>query len=386
MAAPTQGTGIFFDGASAHRRTVAVTLEADALSVAAADGTALARWPYPQVQRVPAAQHHLRLGLIDSGSSARLAIPDQVFGAAVEDRLGVPDAQFDKREQHRRHRVVEWTVAAVAALLFLGIVGMPSLAEALLPFVPASVEQSLGDAIDRRAVAGFRGPGSFACGLNGAEKPGQAAFLKLMGKLEAAAALPVKLHPVVVRDLYTINAMAVPGGYVFVLYGIVDYVDTPEELAGVLAHELGHVAHRDAMRSFLHQAGVSFIISAVLGDVFSTGVGAFTQVSDVLSAQHTRTEEAAADAYSTQLLRKMGQNPQAIALIFDHWIRDGRRAPPRLFDDHPSNQQRLDTILATPKGEVTSGPLLTEEEWTALKHICVPIPGVGGVGGNAAAK
>jgi Zn-dependent protease with chaperone function len=384
MAAPTSGTGIFFDGMSARRQAVTVTLEADTLAIAAADGTALARWPYAQVQRVPAAQHHLRLGLVDRGSSARLAIPDQAFGPAVEERLGVPDAELDRRELHRRHRVLEWTIAAIAALLFLGIVGMPSLAEALLPFVPTSVEQSLGDSFDQRLVAGFKGPGAFACGLGEAEKPGQAAFLKLMGKLEAAATLPVKLHPVVVRDLYTINAQATPGGHVYLLEGMLDFVNTPEELVGILAHELGHVAHRDAMRSFLHQAGISFIVSALLGDVFSTGVGAFTKVDEVLAARHTRREEAAADAYATELLRKMGHDPHDVALGFAHMMRNGDLGSAALFATHPTNRQRIDAILATPPGKVTAGPFLAPDEWRALRGICTLPPNTGHGDGQAA--
>ncbi len=383
MTAPTQGTGIFFDGVSARQQAVTVTLDADALVIAAADGAAIARWPYAQVQRVPAAQHRLRLGLIDNSSSARLAIPDAAFGGALEERLGVPDAEVDKRERRRRHRVVEWTVGAVVALLFLGIVGMPSLAELLLPLMPPSVEQKFGDTVNRYQLAAFKGSGPFACGVNDGEKPGQAAFLKLMGKLEAAAALPVKLHPVVVRDLYTINAFATAGGYVYLLYGLIDFAEKPEELAAVLAHELGHVAHRDSMRSFLHEAGLSFIVSAVLGDVFGTSAVVFSPVNAVLSARHTRREEAAADAYATQLLRKMGQDPHAVAIYFESMLRRGSLGSSALLADHPTNQERMDAILATPPGEVTGGPLLTPEEWTALKLICV-VPGSGDVGGQAA--
>jgi len=272
------------------------------------------------------------------------------------------------------------------ALLFLGVVGMPSLAELLLPLMPASVEQTFGDTINQYKRAAFKGPGPFACGVNEGETEGQAAFLKLMGKLEMAAALPVKLHPVVVRDLYTINAFATAGGYVYLLYGLIDFAENPEELAAVLAHELGHVAHRDSMRSFLHEAGLSFIVSAVLGDVFGTSVFALSPVNEVLSARHTRTEEAAADHYATELLRKMGQDPHAVAIYFEQMLRRGSLGSTALLADHPTNQERLDAILATPPAEVTSGPVLTPEEWTALKQICAVPRGTGDVGGQGPAR
>ena len=369
MEAPTQGSGIYFDGQSGARQNVNVALEADAIAIASPQGTAIARWPYAEIQRVPAPQHKLRLGLIGGGAPARLSVPDPTFAEAVKERIGVLTQQIETKERRKRHRVVEWTIAAVAALLFLGIIGMPTIAELVLPLVPVSAEQVMGASIDAETRASFKGTPPFECGVGDNEKEGQAAFLKMIGRLEAAAGLPLPLHPVVVRDPKTINAMAGPGGYVYVYQGIIRFADTPDELASVLAHELGHVAHRDTARGVLHNAGVAYLFGVVLGDFFGSGA-MFLAAQEVLDARHTRAEESAADAYSVDLVTKVGGDPHALAAFFEHLTRAGAPGSNALLSTHPINKDRIAAIMGVPD-VVKPTPFLNATEWQALKRVCV---------------
>jgi Zn-dependent protease with chaperone function len=353
---------------SARRQTVHVALDADALAIATPDGAAITRWPYAEVERVPAAQHRLRLRLTGNGPPARLGIPDAPFAEAVKERLGVLTAQVETTERHRRHHVVEWTIAAVAALLLLGIVGMPSVADLLLPLVPASAEDEMGRQVDEAIRGGFKGPGTFECGLAESEKEGRAAFLKIIARLESAAGLPVRLRPVVVRQPKTVNAQAGPGGYVYVYQGIIRFAETPEEIAGVLAHELGHVAHRDSARGLLRNAGTAYLFGVVLGDFFGSGA-MFASASKVLEARHTIPQEAAADAYSVALMTKAGGDPHAIAAFFEHVTRVAGVDRAELLDDHPTNSERIAAVKAAPAA-ANPTPFLTAAEWQALKRVC----------------
>jgi predicted Zn-dependent protease len=368
MEAPTHGAGLYFDGVSARRQAVAVDLEADAIAIATPDGAPIARWPYADVRRMPAAEHRLRLGLIGNGPPARLSLQDASFAEAVQERLGICDFQVETNERRRRHRVVEWSVAAVAALLLLAVAGMPSIADLLLPLVPSWTEDKIGAQLDAAERAGFKGPGTFACGDADSEKEGHAAFLKLIGRLESAAGLPVRLRPVVVRDPKTVNASAGPGGYVFVQYGIIRASQTPEELAGILAHELGHVAHRDSVRGLLRDAGTAYLFGIALGNFFGSGA-MFVSANQILHARHTRPQEAAADAYGAALMIKAESDPHALASFFARMMKRNA-SPPELLDDHPTHAARVAAIrsisvVANPK------PLLTPHEWQALKRVCV---------------
>ena len=63
------------------------------------------------------------------------------------------------------------------------------------------------------------------------------------------------------------NAFALPGGKVFVLNALLEKADSPDEIAGVLAHELGHLKHHDNMRGLIYNGGTSFLIGLLFGDV-----------------------------------------------------------------------------------------------------------------------
>src|SRR4029077_5483171 len=92
----------------------------------------------------------------------------------------------------------------------------------------------------------------FECG-EGASAPSRAALDTLVRRLEAAAGLPVPVRAAVVRRSEA-NAIALPGGRVYVFEGLIDKAETPDELAGVIAHEMGHIAHRDGVRSVMQAA------------------------------------------------------------------------------------------------------------------------------------
>ena len=93
------------------------------------------------------------------------------------------------------------------------------------------------------------------------------------------------------------NAFALPGGHIYVFQGLIDRAQSPDELAGVLAHEIGHVAHRDGTRTVLQTAGLSFLFGMMLGDFFGGGAVVIA-AKTVLRSSYSRRVEAAADTYS----------------------------------------------------------------------------------------
>ena len=124
------------------------------------------------------------------------------------------------------------------------IFGVPALANQIAPLVPLRVERMLGEAVDTQARKMLdKGPAGrpFECGAGPGEAPGRAALARLTARLEAAAALPIPLDIKVVRRSEA-NAIALPGGHIYVFEGLIDKSESADELAGVIAHEIGHVA------------------------------------------------------------------------------------------------------------------------------------------------
>jgi Zn-dependent protease with chaperone function len=374
---------VYFDGASSTRNKVIVAAGAMGLRIMAAPGQhrVLDEWAYEELRRMAAPEGVLRLARSGETLLARLEIRDANLTSIIEERAGTLD-RGGAAERRLRRKVIGLSFAAAASLIVTAVFGLPALASRIIPFVPLGVEYKLGAAIDKniRPALDTRHLGTgFACGATAGEAAGRAALDKLVGKLEAAAALPFPLHVEVVRRAEP-NAIALPGGHIYVDDGLIAKAQMPDELAGVLAHEMGHVAHRDGTRTVLQTAGLSFLFGMMLGD-FVGGGAVVIAARTVLKSSYSRRAETAADAYSVQLMQKAGGDPHALGDILARIVEDKDQGM-RLLLDHPETKDRIAAIdaVAVP-GQTT--PLLDAADWSALQQICAPPPPHGAPNGAA---
>jgi len=378
MTAPVTpcGPAVYFDGTSSARNDVIVEAGEMGLRIMIgrrqAQRHVLDEWSYTELRRQSAPDGMLRLGRGGETLLARLEIRDADLIAAIEDRAVTLD-RGGAAERRLRRKVVALSLAAAVSVIATAAFGLPVLASRLIPFVPLSVERKLGDAVDRQIRGAIDtqhlGP-AFVCGRGPGESQGRAALDKLVGELETPAALPVRLHVEVVRRAEP-NAVALPGGHVYVYDGLIAKAQTPDELAGVLAHEIGHVAHRDGTRTVLQTAGLSFLFGMMLGD-FVGGGAVVIAARTVLKSSYSRRVEAAADAYSVNLIGKAGGDPHALAAILSR-IGADREQGMKILLDHPETKDRIAAINAAPVPGARA-PLLDAADWNALKQICAPLP------------
>ena len=171
-----------------------------------------------------------------------------------------------------------------------------------------------------------------------------------------------------VLDSPEINAFALPGGYVYVTRGIMAYLDSEAELAGVIGHEIGHVtARHGAQRATRQQdAGLGVLAATVLGAVLeSQGVGGATDLAGQVSqgvaagwlATYSREQELQADQLGAEYLARNRYDPDNMVDVIGvlknqerfaaDLARSEGRAPPsgaNWLSSHPSNDQRLADI------------------------------------------
>ena len=165
------------------------------------------------------------------------------------------------------------------------------------------------------------------------------------------------------------NAFALPGGHIYAFQGLIDRAQSPDEVAGVLAHEMGHVAHRDGTRTVLQAAGLSFLFGMMLGD-FVGGGAVVIAAKTLVRSSYSRRVEAQADVYSVGLMHRAGGDPRALATILARVTADKDEGI-KILADHPDTKDRVIMINAVaPKGATT--PLLGAADWAALKQICAP--------------
>jgi Zn-dependent protease with chaperone function len=364
----THGAGIYFDGRTSARQDVRVELGKASLRIAAPSGLPLSEWPYDEIVGLPAPANVLRLGRRGSATLERLEILDVALAAAIDARAAYVDRD-GLRQRRQRLSVVGWSVAATASLVLVAWFGVPALAGRIAPLVPGAVERKLGNAVAMqvRGVLDTKHAGAgFECGGAGGERPGRAALDKVVHRLESVAVLPLPLQVFVVRRDEA-NAIALPGAQLYVFRGLIAKADSPDELAGVIAHEIGHVAHRDGTRSMLQAGGLSLLFGMLLGD-FMGGGAIVIAAKAVLQSSYSRNVEAAADLYGAELMARAGGNPRALGVILG---RIGGATEPgmTILLDHPQTAARVAAVnRVAPPPAVT--PFLNAAEWSALKRVC----------------
>ncbi|MEO8072950.1 MAG: M48 family metallopeptidase [Acidobacteriota bacterium] len=155
-----------------------------------------------------------------------------------------------------------------------------------------------------------------------------------------------------VIDSDEVNAFALPGGYFFVNKGLILAADNEAELAGVMAHEIGHVAARHAMEnqgkgSLINYAALAGIIfgGPIVSQVLYNGGGI---LAGLASLKFSRGAEEEADDLGVQYLYASGYDPTAMATMFEKLASKSKKKPgsvAKLFSTHPQSLDRRDKSL-----------------------------------------
>jgi len=355
----------YTDGRTAQRHEVSVQVERNGLSIYDREGALLAQWPYAGLstaEEVYGAEAPLRLRHRARGD-ATLTLAGGALLREVE-ALGGPRLRGRLRPG--------WVLAAAAlglaaVAVVAGALWLPALLAPLARWVPVRWEEALGQRIVHQTTQAYP-----LC----TAPAGQRVLEVLRARLEAQTALPYPLHVHVVRSDVP-NAFAMPGGQIVVLQGLLQVAHSPDELAGVLAHEIGHVERHHPMRGLIRATGLALAVQALTGggSGLDAAAGRFAQTL-VLTA-YSRQAEADADAYAVALLRRAGLRTTGLA---DFLRRMAVREPqtgalPTLLATHPLSANRIAAIEAAARAPAggpaaAAGPALAPADWQALRRIC----------------
>ena len=240
MNAPiTSGLASDFDGATSARHEVLVTLAAGTLRISDRNGQPLAEWPYGEIEQLAAPDKVRGWDASQHGAGTPGdRRPRICSGNRHPQRLCRSDRRTPPARTRKRDRLERGCHVIAGAVAFFGV---PAIAARLTPLLPTAAERRLGDAVDTQ-ICGMldthKSGTAFDCGTTAGQAPGRAALDKIMNRLEAAATLPFALRTTVVRRNEA-NAIALPGGRVYVFRGLIDKAENADELAGVIAHEMG---------------------------------------------------------------------------------------------------------------------------------------------------
>jgi predicted Zn-dependent protease len=179
-----------------------------------------------------------------------------------------------------------------------------------------------------------------------------------------------------VIDDPTINAFALPGGFLYVNSGVLQAADEESQLAGVMAHEIAHVAARHWASEMTKQTLVQYAMIPLMFTPLSIGayygIEAAMQGLPIAFLKFSRNDEAEADYLGLQYMYKAGYDPQSYVAFFGKVVQEERRSPgsvPEIFMDHPPTADRIIKCEEEIKQILPSKPeyLVSTSEFSDIK-------------------
>lgn len=363
------------DGKSAASRDASVRLDLSGLDITATDGTPPQRWPYVSLSSGEPIRRHSVDVLLSSSQApgVSLFVPSPGFVAALAARA----PQLTRRAERWRH-ARPWLIGAVAVLALGILINAADLAptRTIANMLPESWRARLGDAAIASMVENRK-----RCSA----PQGLAALDKLTSRLTAAAGTG-QTFKVVVIDWDLFNAFAVPGDKIVLTKGLIAQAGGGDEVAGVLAHEMGHGIALHPETGIIRAIGLSAALELMMG-----GSGGTMANMGLLLAQlgYTRAAEREADEHALAVLRKAEISQAGLADFFRRVLKeegayaneapggaktetekkkDGFKRALDMFSTHPPTAERADMIRMSPGYPAT--PALAPGEWAALQSIC----------------
>lgn len=353
-------TARFTDGQTAREHRISVEISGNGVSFETPEQRYF--WPAAGLRLMDKVDGRPRLAH-DSYPDARLLF-DKV-GDAEELRRALPDIAARSQDRFaldlRKFGIAGAATIAIALMFYFSI---PALAGLLTALVPVSFEREIGDSTLK----------TVGVLLDGADRrcsvpEGLAVLDRTVERLVDGRDLRVGIDVRVVPS-GMVNAIALPGGYVIIFDGLIQQAASAEEVAGVLAHEIGHTQHRHGMQGLIRARALQTLISIVAPGGGGTGGLAREAASLVLNQAYTRDAEREADAYAVETLNRIGVTGEGMASFFDRMAKRNSVVDTEDFaylSSHPLSVERARSIR---EGSTGDEPIMSDADWQALKAIC----------------
>jgi predicted Zn-dependent protease len=227
----------------------------------------------------------------------------------------------------------------LSLVLLLSCATNPVTGKRQLMLVSEAQEDQIGAQSDTQIVAQY--------GV--VQDPGLASYIEQLGnRLVTVSHRPdLKFHFRLLDDP-TVNAFALPGGYVYITRGILAYLPAEAALAGVMGHEIGHVAARHGAQQMTQQQliGLGLGLGAALNKTFAQYSGIAGQAAQLLMLKYSRDDERQADQLGVEYATKIHYDTQEMANFFQTLERltaDAGRLP-AWQSTHPDPGERYVTV------------------------------------------
>jgi Zn-dependent protease with chaperone function len=371
-----QFAGVLFDGKSARKHSVDVELTPQKI-ILKKPGHEPIHWFYSNLQWAAntANPFHIEHGEINSEDLETLVVEDPDFYNNVSKIA--PDSFSAVGKQVE----INWKIyaAGILILIFAAYVFIKSLpgflADRMIDEIPIEWEVTLGQSILKT--------------LPLEQKPDQKVLAVLQDTVDLLERSVDGNQPYDLRIYIWMekeaNALALPGGAILVSKGLLNQAESPEELAGVIAHEIQHVLLRHSTRGILRNLGQSMLLALFVGDVNAIMANVVNLAGTLETLGLSREMEAEADQKGMELILAANIDPHGMVRFIEKLTQERPSQEEAIrektaigekdieffsyFSTHPSSQNRLSNLKKQikPHENRTWMPLLPNLNWNEIK-------------------
>ena len=232
--------------------------------------------------------------------------------------------------------MLSWKKSARILLLLLGVILLgtaikPTSAEAFLINTQQEIAIGKGVAKDLEKKFGV---------VNDPEL--QARVARIGASIAAVADRKDLAYSFKVLNSKEVNALAVPGGYIYLFKGLIDYMPSDSELAGIIAHEVGHIVKKHTVVQIERSLAVGLVFAILFGGSNSAILGEL--ISSALMAGYSREAEREADSQGVLNTMRAGYNPYSMLIGMEKLEALGNKSDYGLFSSHPDSANRVKAV------------------------------------------
>ncbi|NQW51350.1 MAG: M48 family metallopeptidase [Rhodospirillales bacterium] len=348
----------YYDGETAAVEEVMLRVTSHELVIyRPTDSSIVARWPVADLSVLGDSHHEAVPPLAIRGSEARLIVEDPAWRAQLATLL--PALKPLALEPVRVAPRLGGYSLAIVALVGLFWSAIEYGTDYAVPLLPYTLQAKLGETVLDELLADKE-----MC--HG--KAGVAAINRLANDLARGAGYK---HDVTVHIVAggPVNAFTLPGSILVFYSDLIDQAKDSSQVAGVLAHEIGHVVHDHPIKGVARAYGIDLLIKVLSGgysDILSTfGTGG----SALLAMRNGRAFEREADATGVRLLEQRGLRADGVSTFFEQMLEkepSDAASAAGIWSSHPPTRERIDATKRPPTGT----PAFSAAEWQALRNVC----------------
>lgn len=355
-------SGAYYDGKSANKYPVRLRLSPERLNLKFPDGRQIA-WPYSTLKLTKTgSQGPFRL---ERSTSNPDSIPESVV---IEDphflhaaHQVAPGALGNVWNQPHK-RPVRYMLLILALIIIppfifaIWVYAIPAMTNAIADRIPTEWEEQLGQNYFKTL---------FSKPLDEPDPKTRKALDAISKRLLTAVPNQPYHFQIYVHPSKMVNAMALPGGTIVVFQGLINATETPEELAGVLAHEFQHVLKRHSTRNIIRSEAIGLFALIISGNSESM-TNVILQAGSVLEhLRYSRKLESQADAEGMKMMLATRIDPQGMVRVFEKLEEEQHRQMNELKKDKKKTDSKEKNSKEKNKNKKDSDETgITLPEWT----------------------